>query len=493
MTPRWSMPLVMILHQTRLSTGSYNDPVLFPLVEASGSATGDLVALGRWFSPTDSALMAVANTTAGTLQLMAGPTPHKAYCALEQLRFVEGAIASAAGDIDGDGTEELIFVGKGGVVAVKLLSGNNASPYAASRAATSESCEPLTYHEVASTAAIDAASVAVLPFDAGGAQLLAVLRQTTSTSDPPFVLLRVSDSSIEVTNRTHFGTSPRDGWVWRVAATMSTTSSSGSGGGLAMAAVARTSGDGTQVQVYTVSHSMQPVADTTVALGNSSLLDVLIADVYGDGAPGLLVVERDTTLHYLFPGGDTGSLAHTIVAPPGGKVAMDAGRAWVSVAAGPWLAGPTVLEDEVQIVGLRAPDAEYSFSVSIVVHARPEHWMRRRASLAGLRGTQEFKATYNDSARNVAGLAAPVDVEKVKAILTSTHTNTFLWSVCDCEPDWHVEGAAFCCLRSMSLAQLLRGLYMIVALCVCSACVLYASRLLFACRELGMLAIGQLQ
>ena len=430
---------MMILHQTRLSTGSYNDPVLFPLVEASGSATGDLVALGRWFSPTDSALMAVANTTAGTLQLMAGPTPHKAYCALEQLQFVEGAIGSAAGDVDGDGTEELIFIGKGGVVAVKLLSANKSSHYAASRAATSESCEPLTYHTIASTAAIDAASVTVLPFDGGGAQLLAVLRQTTSTSDPPFVLLRVSGSSIEVTNRTDFGITPRDGWLWRVVAT---SSAAGATDG-AMAAVARTSGDGAQVQVYMVGHSMQPVADTIVALGNSSLLDVLIADVYGDGAPGLLIVERDTTLHYLFPGGDTGSLANTIVAPPGGKVAMDAGRAWVSVATGAWLAGPTVLEDEVQIVGLRAPDAEYSFAVSIVVHARPEHWMRRRASLANLRGTQEFKATYNDSARNVAGLTAPVDVEKVKAILTSTHTNTFLWSVCDCEPDWHVEGALF--------------------------------------------------
>jgi hypothetical protein len=28
---------------------------------------------------------------------------------------------------------------------------------------------------------------------------------------------------------------------------------------------------------------------------------------------------------------------------------------------------------------------------------------------------QEFKATYNDSARNVAGLTAPVDVEQVTA------------------------------------------------------------------------------
>ena len=54
-----------------------------------------------------------------------------------------------------------------------------------------------------------------------------------------------------------------------------------------------------------------------------------------------------------------------------------------------------------------------------------------------LLSAQEFKATFNDSSRNVAGLTAPVDVEKVKKILASTHTNTFLWSVCDCDPDWH--------------------------------------------------------
>jgi hypothetical protein len=58
-----------------------------------------------------------------------------------------------------------------------------------------------------------------------------------------------------------------------------------------------------------------------------------------------------------------------------------------------------------------------------------------------LLSAQEFKATFNDSSRNVAGLTAPVDVEKVKKILASTHTNTFLWSVCDCDPDWHVARA----------------------------------------------------
>eukprot|EP01048_Picozoa_sp_COSAG05_P007127 COSAG05_NODE_494_length_9271_cov_4.390536_3_plen_95_part_00 len=56
-----------------------------------------------------------------------------------------------------------------------------------------------------------------------------------------------------------------------------------------------------------------------------------------------------------------------------------------------------VLPSEVQLIGLRAPDKTHHFSVSIVVHARPEHWMLRRASLANLRATQEFKATYNDS------------------------------------------------------------------------------------------------
>lgn len=78
------------------------------------------------------------------------------------------------------------------------------------------------------------------------------------------------------------------------------------------------------------------------------------------------------------------------------------------------------------------------------MHGRPEHWTRRRASLANLRGTQEFKATYNDSARNVAGLTAPADVEKIKTILASTHTNTFLWGVCDCTADWRVPTSWGC-------------------------------------------------
>ena len=32
----------------------------------------------------------------------------------------------------------------------------------------------------------------------------------------------------------------------------------------------------------------------------------------------------------------------------------------------------------------------------------------------------------------MANISAPVDVELVKRILTSTHTNTYHWIVCDC-------------------------------------------------------------
>jgi hypothetical protein len=370
--------LSALLLQPPFSDGSYHDPVLFPLIEASGAATGDLVAAGGWLGKDGGALIAVANTTTGELQLMAGPTPHKAYCVL-QVPFVVGATTVASGDLDGDGTDELIFAGEHGITAVKPKPDPNAAVPRAAR------CKPLALETIAaSTTIADVASVVVLPFRAGRPQLLAVLSEG---SPQPFGLLTVATDSIEVAKRTDFGIPSRDGWHWRAAAATTATAGQAATAG-ALAAVARTSADGSVAQVHLLGGTLDPTADATVPLGNSSLMDLLLADVYGDGAPGLMIIEHDTTLHYLWPGGDSGSLAHTIVAPPGGAVAMDAGREWVSVAAGPLLAGPTVLADEVQLIGLRGPDNTHSFSVSIVVHARPEHWMRRRASLANLRGTQ---------------------------------------------------------------------------------------------------------
>ena len=68
----------------------------------------------------------------------------------------------------------------------------------------------------------------------------------------------------------------------------------------------------------------------TLPSSGGGLLTTHIADMYGDSAPGVLVLERDSTLHYL-------ELTHpaegsTLIAPPGGKVVLDADRAWVAAA-----------------------------------------------------------------------------------------------------------------------------------------------------------------
>ena len=391
-------PVAVLLLWAQLlgnTNSSYHEPVLFPLIEASGAASGDLVAIGRFGNASSGALAAVLNASAGSLQLMAGPTPHKAFCPLDNLAFAVGATALASGDLTGDDTDELVFAGPRGITIIKLQIG----PGQVGAARVGAGCVPVTYAQLATEKTVSPVSIVVLPFQAGHPQLLAV----SSKDSQPFALLRYTAADqgsaiegpghIEVKNRTDFGVPLRGaGWQWRAVA------ASQGGSEQPLAAVAQVSHATAEVEVILLSgSSLEPSANTTLKLGDSGLLNMLIADVYGDGAPGLLVFERDTTLHFLFLGGDTGSLAHTLIAPPGGSVAMDSGRTWVGTAAGAWLKGPTVLDEEVQIFGLRGPDNMHSFSVTMVVHARPEHWMRRRASLANLRGTQEFKVSVGAS------------------------------------------------------------------------------------------------
>jgi hypothetical protein len=442
-----------------VARGAFNEPVLFPLLEASGSAFGDLLAVGRFCGTGGGSghggagLAVVLNTTRGDAFLMAGPTPHVVHCALEGLPWAKGARGLAAGDLDGDGTDEIVVLLASGGVSVVQVSHDAGQ--------CTRQCSPAAARVMATAkpdSSAGAAAIAVLPHAPGSApQLLAVA--AADSSGPPFALLRYDAhaGTLRVTSRTDFGVAARPGWTWQHAA-------AGPGGLAAVTRVqkptaAARSSQGSTVEVIILAAAgagpggfeftrAVPTANKTMAL-EGKLLTTLVADLYGDGAPGLLLLERDTTLHYLFlpeaDGGGAGApLAHELITPPGGKVVTDSGRPWVAAAAGPWLASPGVLPAEQQLFGLRAPDHTEHFSVSIVVHGRPEHWMRRRASLANVRATQEFKATYNDSGRNVAGLTAPADVDRIKSILASTNANTFLWSVCDCEPDWRVPASWGC-------------------------------------------------
>ena len=433
--------------------GVFSDPTLFPLVEASGSASGHLIAVGRfcgrqpsepWLAPTEAALASpegagglavVVNTTSGDVSLMAGPTPHVIHSTLQAQPFAVGATVLAADDLDRDGGDELIFAGPQGVSVVKF-------EYTAGR------CTAGAIKQLAADPSLtDIVSLTSMPLKptGGGAQLIGV----TQAASNPFVLLQYAAGSLRVAKRTDFGIPTRSGWEWSsVAAGGVTWREQGKEFGHdGIAALTRVSQGSSAAEVLLLGADLAPTgANTTVTLA-SDLLTTQVADVFGDGAPGVLLIERKgAMLHYLWPGAanQVTGLGHELLAPPGGAVALDSGREWVAAAAAPFLAGEHVLEREEQIFGLRAPDDMHDFSVSVVIHGRPEHWTRRRASLANLRGTQEFKATYNDSARNVAGLTAPADVEKIKTILASTRTNTFLWSVCDCTADWRVPTAWGC-------------------------------------------------
>ena len=429
---------------------AFIEPVLFPLLEASGSASGDVLAVGHFCgAPLDDSgggMAIVANTTTGDVWLMAGPTPHVVHCVLAATSWAKGARGLAAGDLDGDGAAELIVLGATGGVSLVEIS------HAAG--ACTQQCSPAAARVLAEDNTVAAVAIAVLPKPSpSGAQLLAIT--APSSGAPPFALLRYDDKAraLRVGSRTELGITARAGWTW------SSVTAGGSSEGL-LVAVTRVRDDssstavGGNVEVIALSAgssgTLAPTANITVSLG-SALLTTLIADMYGDGAPGLMIIERDTTMHYIWlpeaDGGGAGApLAHQLIAEPGGKVVTDSNRSWVAATTGAWLGsrGGGVLPGEVQLFGLRAPDHTRHFQVSIVVHARPEHWMVRRASLANLRATQEFKATYNDSGRNVAGLSAPLDIDKAKRILTSTNVNTFLMGVCDCTPDWKVPTSWGC-------------------------------------------------
>lgn len=209
---------LLLCTQLGVINSSYHEPVLFPLIEASGAASGDMISLGRFASASSSTLAAVVNATIGSLQLMAGPTPHKAYCPLENLDFAVGATVLASGDLDGDSVDELVFAGPRGITLIKLQ-------FASERVGTAL-CAPVTYSQLAAETTMDPASVVVLPFQPGQPQLLAVV---SSNDRQPFVLLRYTDEThglaegtngqLEVANRTDFGLPSRGaGWQWRAAA-----------------------------------------------------------------------------------------------------------------------------------------------------------------------------------------------------------------------------------------------------------------------------------
>jgi hypothetical protein len=372
----------------------YSDPVLFPLLEASGSASGNLIAVGRfcgrrpgsepWLAPTAAALASpegagglavVVNTSSGDVHLMAGPTPHVIHHTLQAQPFARGATVLAAGDLDGDGGDELLFAGPQGVSVVQF-------------GYTAGECTAGVVKKLAADPSItDIIALTTVPLKKLAAGSRAQLLGVTKNSAKPFVILSYSPGPtgfLLASNRTDLGITLRSGWTWNGVSSGCVTRPPAAQAGATFAEaddciVAVTRVSRAQVKVSRPSvevlllggDGLAPTgANATVALAldGGGLVATLVADVFGDGAPGVLLVERNTRLHYLWPGapGQVMGLGHELLALPGGAVQMDAGREWVAAATGPWLAGEHVLEREVQLFGLRAPDNLHDFSVSIV-------------------------------------------------------------------------------------------------------------------------------
>jgi hypothetical protein len=425
--------LLLVVLAARAAPG----PVELPLLEASGAVEGGFdtaCVLG------DSGALGGGNASprgvvvrGRDLLLLGGPTPFL-------LRTAEAALPASAANANASAASVVSF-------------SNSAAASLALIRPTLNGAELLSVDRLAGGSGGGATGVRVLDLPLGGQGLAIgataldgggalVLRD--EAAEPFAIVDDDATGALRVNGTGSCGIAPRGGYSWVAVAS---GASGGPARGLTVAARWSKAALATEVVLLNLNSSAVPaggsrlapaaVVASAVVPGNSSapLIGVSVADVYGDGVPAVLLVFSDSTMQVLWLGLGAAPLylAATFALDPVGAAAAR----WRSVAVGAWLApGATVLPAEAQILGMRAPpDAPPSaLRVSALVFGRPEHWLRRRASLAGLRAQQELKTTYADDGPNVANLTAPLDVERVKAILASTHSNAFLNDVCDCTP-----------------------------------------------------------
>ena len=415
-------------------------PVELPLLEASGAVTGaaDVACVlgGASLSGADGQARGVV-VRGRSLLLLGGPTPFV-------LRAIEDALPPSAAGANATAAASLAFSNSGGNASLALLR------------PTLAGAELLSVDRVGSGGGGGSGggtSVRVLDLPLGGQGLAVgvaaldgggavVLRDET---EQPFAIVDDGAAGTLGVNETGAcGIAQRGGFVWVAVAS---GAASGPARGLVAAARWSKSSLATEVVLLNLSStsaggaaarlSPSAVVASAVVAANSSaaLVGVAVADVPGDGATAVWRFFADSGVQVLWLGAGAAplNLAAYFALDPAGAAASR----WRSVAVGAWLApGATVLPAEAQILALRAPPAASptTLRASLLLFGRPEHWLRRRASVAGLRAQQELKTTYDDAGPNVANLTAPLDVEKVKAILASTHSNAFLNDVCDCTP-----------------------------------------------------------
>ena len=390
--------------------------VELPLLEASGAASGALLVAGAFSNGTYGAVLQ-STAAGGKVLLLGGPTPHVLETYTDTLPAgVPFAGVAATGLVPSSEPDTPALC-----VLQRVASGVMLSAVAVGSATPVQS---LAVPGAVSVAAVASNSLVVL-CDPTFADPAAKPFQTVS-ADAAGVL--------SVTGTSDLGVAAKKGWLWRAV-----------GATTPLMGAARQSADGRSLDVFLFStQTSPPTLTANVSLDASStapVIGIAVADVYGDGAPALMVTYADSTTDslWLTDGADALYRAASFPLDP----AAPTGKArWVSAAYGSWLGSdPSLLSSESQVMGLRAaplPAAAGAappppaFHTDLLLFGRPEHWLRRRASVSNVRAMQEFKTTFADNGPNVDNLTYPLDVERFKSVLASAHANTYDYSVCDC-------------------------------------------------------------
>ena len=447
----WALALVW----TTAAAATLTTPP-FPLIEASGSnAGGDHVAIGQFCGGNETFAVTV-NGTSGAVAVLRGPTPHVVARGADPA--LVGATAVLAADVaPGFGDDLVIATSRNEVIVISFLS-----------SVTACTGQLLVRSKAANVGVV--AGLAPLPASASRSNVgvFAAVATGIEKAKQWGVELRWqggSSGSLALVSRTTLGLPPSasDGCTWSGAASVvDRTDAVGSPSGAAPLLLVSCSEPGSEHE----QHRSFPVRIFAFALGGNGglahpsllatrtvtlsnpLLAVEVSDFYGDGAPlGLVVtVNANAELLWLTDGGTPLLSAGSFCFEPN----VTAGRRWRSVATGSLLPlrsggggggggldGAHTLASERQLLALRHPvgaGTAAKFEVGMLLYGRPGHWLRRAASFANVRGTQEFKISYNDSAASTGNLTFPLNTSELTDILKSTHANTYGFYVCDCAP-----------------------------------------------------------
>ena len=411
---------MMKLFALMLSLGSAASSIL-PLLEASGAASGSVVVAGKFAA---SSFGAVLQSRGAELPpavlLLDGPTPHVVGNHTDMLPAGVPIAATSAIDLIPNTAAicAIQWTAKGEILSVAVPSRKSPKPLAVN----------------------GAISVTSL-----GSNNVVALATGPKTAPFLFVSAHATSGELYVVSATDLGVKAKPGYVWRAigaAADGQLAAVRSSPGNMILDVIlfSNCSAAGSCSGSFPYTRTLNSSSSAPIIIGAS------IADVYADGAPHLLLTYADSTMDVLWltDGADPLYRAASFRLDPSPSAV------WASVALGPWLGtDPSALPHESQVMGLRhAPPpppttpptpqttssatAPPTFHTDLLLFGRPEHWLRRRASVSNVRAMQEFKTSYRDNGTNVAGLTAPLDVEAFKQVLTSVHANTYSYSVCDC-------------------------------------------------------------